>query len=70
MLLVSYKVVFIENDAVLLCVTILERARAFAVTIWCVTFDIAFAIKKFSFCSTLFKCIWHGDKKLVLDHGS
>ena len=33
MLLVSHKVVFIENEAVLLCVTMRERARAFAATI-------------------------------------
>ena len=33
MLLVSNKVVFTENEAVLLCVTMQERARAFAATI-------------------------------------
>ena len=33
MLLVSYKVIFIKSEAVLLCVTMRERARAFAATI-------------------------------------
>ena len=33
MLLVSHEVVFIENEAVLLCVTMRERRRAFAATI-------------------------------------
>ena len=33
MLLVSHKVVFIKYEAVLLCVTMQERARAFAATI-------------------------------------
>ena len=33
MMLVSYKVVFIENEVVSLCVTMWERARAFAVTV-------------------------------------
>ena len=32
-MLVSYKVIFIKNEAVLLCVTMRERARAFAATI-------------------------------------
>ena len=34
----SNKVVFIENEALLLCLTMPERARAFPATIWCVTF--------------------------------
>ena len=33
MLLVSHKMVFIENEAVLLCVTMRERTRAFEATI-------------------------------------
>ena len=33
MLLVVHKVIFIENEAMLLCVTMGERARAFAATI-------------------------------------
>ena len=33
MLLVSHKVVFIENEAVLICVTMSERARVFAATV-------------------------------------
>ena len=32
-MLASHRVVFIENEAVLLCVTMRERARAFAATI-------------------------------------
>ena len=38
MLLVSYKVVFIENEAVLLFATMQERAKAFAATMYYVTF--------------------------------
>ena len=53
MLLFSHKLVFIENETALLCVTMRERARAFA----SVRFDIAFAIKKFIFCGALFKRI-------------
>ena len=41
----SHKMVFTENEAELLCVTMRQRARAFAATI------------KFSFCGTLFKRI-------------
>ena len=33
MLLVSHKLIFIENQAVLLCVTTLKRARAFVATV-------------------------------------
>ena len=33
MLVFSHKMVFIENEAELLCVTMRERARTFAVTI-------------------------------------
>ena len=33
MLVVSHKMVFIENEAALLCVTIREHARSFAATI-------------------------------------
>ena len=38
MLSVSHKVIFIENEAVVLWVTERERARAFTATIWCITF--------------------------------
>ena len=38
MLLVLYKMVFIQNGAALLCVTMRERARVFAATIYCITF--------------------------------
>ena len=44
MLIFLHKMVIIENEAVLLCVTMLQRARAFSVQL----FDIAFAIKEFS----------------------
>ena len=57
MLVFSHKMVFIENKAGLLCVTMRERARAFAITILCKLFDIALAIKKFSFFGALFKRI-------------
>ena len=58
MLLVSHKVVFVKNEAFLLCATMLERTRAFAATIQCITFDIAFAITKFT--RIVFKIkIWH-----------
>ena len=38
MLVVSQKIVFIENEAALLCVIIRERASAFAATIYCISF--------------------------------
>ena len=38
MLLVSHKIVFIENEAALLCVTMRKRAKEFAATIQCITF--------------------------------
>ena len=37
-LFVLYKVVFIENEAVLLCVIMRKRAWVFAATIYCITF--------------------------------
>ena len=37
MLVFSHKIVFIENEAALLYVTMRERARKFASTIWCIT---------------------------------
>ena len=53
MLLVSHKVVFIENEAVLLCVTMRKCARAFASTIYCVTIWYSFCHYKvqFSWCT-------------------
>ena len=36
--LVSHKVIFIENEAVVLCVTMREPARAFAAAIKSITF--------------------------------
>ena len=63
MLLFSHKMIFIKNEVLLLCVTMRERARAFAATIECQLFDIPFSIKKFSFCGALFKRIlaWKQD---------
>ena len=57
MLVFSHKIVFIENKAALLCVAMRERARTFVATISVQLFDIAFVIKKFSFCDALFKRI-------------
>ena len=57
MLLFSHKMVFIENEAALLCVTMRERARALQLQSSVQRFDIAFAIEKFSFCGALFKRI-------------
>ena len=56
MLLVSPNVICIENEAVLLCVTMQERERAFAATIYCITFWYNFcivAIKKSGFRGAL-----------------
>ena len=57
MFVFSHKMVFIENEAALLCVIMWERASSVQL------FDIAFAIKKFSFCGALFKRIlaWKRD---------
>ena len=38
MLLDSHKVIFIEDGAVLLCLTMPERAGAFTATIYCIAF--------------------------------
>ena len=37
MLLILYKVVFVENEAVLLCVIMRKRAGTFAATVYCIT---------------------------------
>ena len=57
MLVFSHKVVVIENETALLCVTMWGHARAFAATIYWTIFYIAFVIKKSSFCGALFKRI-------------
>ena len=57
MLVSSRKMFLIENEAALLCVTMRERARALQLQSSVQRFDIAFAIKKFSFCGALFKRI-------------
>ena len=38
MLVFSHKIVFIENEAALLCATMRERAKAFAAAIYYTTF--------------------------------
>ena len=54
MLIFSRKIVFIENEAALLC----ENVQGYLQLQSSVQlFDIAFAIKKFSFCGALFKRI-------------
>ena len=49
MFLVSHKVVFIKNEAVLLRLTMRERARGFAATIYCITFWFSFCYYKVQF---------------------
>ena len=58
MLVFLNKMVFIKNEAALLCITMWERGKAFIATISVQHFDVAFSIKKFSFCGALFKCIF------------
>ena len=67
MLLFSHKMVFIENEAALLCVTMRERVRALQLQSSVQGFDIAFAIKKFSFCGTLLNVFWHGNEAFSRD---
>ena len=55
MLVFSHKMVLIENEAALLCVTMRERAIQLRSSVQ--LFDIAFVIKKSSFCGALFKRI-------------
>ena len=57
MLIFSHKMVPVKNETALMCVTKQERARAFEATISVQRFDIAFVIKKSSFCGALFKHI-------------
>ena len=59
MLLVSYKTIFCENEAVHLCVTMQKLSRAFVATIECITFSYSFADKKLRFCGGVFKDICH-----------
>ena len=67
MLLFSHKMVFIENEAALLCVTMRECARALQLQSSVQRFGIAFAIKKFSFCGTLLSAFWHGNEAFSRD---
>ena len=65
MLLFSYKIVLIENEAALMCVTMQERARVFAATVSVQRFDIAFVIKTFSFVAHSLNVFWHGNKTFL-----
>ena len=60
MLVFSHKMVLIENEAALLCVTMRERAVQLRSSVQ--LFDIAFVIKKSSFCGALLNKFWHGNK--------
>ena len=70
MLLFSHKMVFIENEAALLCVTMRERARALQLQSSVQRFDIAFVIEKFNFCGTLLNAFWHGNEAFPKDSSS
>ena len=63
MLVFSHKMVFIKNEAAVLCVTMRERQGHLQLQSSVQLFDIAFAIKKFSFCGALFTRIlaWKQD---------
>ena len=60
MLIFSHKIIFIENEAVLLCGNVQGHLQLQSSV---QLFDIAFVIKKFSFCGALFKRIlaWKRD---------
>ena len=59
--------VFIENEAALLCVTMRERARALQLQSSVQRFDIAFAIEKFNFCGTLLNAFLHENEAFSRD---
>ena len=59
LMLVLHKVVFIEKEDVLLCLTMLERARAFAATIQCVTSCYHYSSV---FVVHFSKTFWHGNE--------
>ena len=63
MLVFSHKMVFIKNEAAVLCVTMRERQGHLQLQSSVQLFDIAFAIKKFSFCGSHFEGIlsWKRD---------
>ena len=63
MLLVLHKVVFIENKAAVLCVTMREHARGFVVHL----FDIAFAITKFRVVGHFSNTFWHENDSFLKD---
>ena len=57
--------VFMKNETALLCTTMRERAKAFVATATFAAslqlFDIAFSLKKFSFCCANANAFWHGN---------
>ena len=57
MLVFSHKMVFIKNETALLCATIGNVQGHLQLQSSVKLFDIAFAIKKFSFCGARFKRI-------------
>ena len=59
MLLLSHKMVFIENEAALLCVTMRERARAFAATV--VLIELL-PLKSLVFVVGFLNAFWHGNE--------
>ena len=61
MLVFLHKMVFIENEAALLCVTMHEQGHL-QLQSSVQLFDIAFVIKKSSFCGALLNAFWHGNK--------
>ena len=63
MLLDSHKVIFIKNEAVLLCVTLRKGATAFAATIQCVTFLIQLLqLQSSVFAVHFFNAFWLGNE--------
>ena len=60
MLVFSHKMVFIKNETALLCVTMPEREGHLQLQSSARLFDVAFSIKKFSFCGALLNVFWYG----------
>ena len=66
-MLVSHKMVFIENEAALLCVTMQERACIYNCNLACNFLILLLPLaKKFNFCGALFKCILAWERDIVL----
>ena len=64
MLLFSHKMVFIGNEAALLCVTMRERARAFAATV--VLIELL-PLKSLVFVVGFLNAVWHGNEAFLKD---